>query len=156
MNILIFYHLAYLKKHRLHHANPFKYECEHSNCSQRFLSSNELIQHLNESHSGSHPFQCEQCNKQCINKVNLQKHLYQHKVKSIKCNECNEVFNKKTQLLIHQSEVHGYDKPYKCDWPGCDYKSIYEQTLRTHQLRHTGEKPFKCSWYVYHHFVLSS
>ena len=49
-------------------------------------------------------------------------------------------------LKVRHSRAHTGEKPYKCDWPGCNKSYKMSSNLTPHMLTHTGEKPYKCDW----------
>jgi uncharacterized Zn-finger protein len=65
--------------------------------------------------------------------------------KKHRCNQCEYVTATSSSLTVHQRR-HTGEKPFKCDYPGCDSSFATSGTLTTHQRRHTGEKPFKCDY----------
>ena len=36
------------------------------------------------------------------------------------------------------------EKPYKCNWEGCEWRFARNDELTRHYRKHTGAKPFKC------------
>jgi len=36
------------------------------------------------------------------------------------------------------------DKPFACDWPNCNYRSVRTCDVANHKVTHTGEKRFVC------------
>ena len=46
--------------------------------------------------------------------------------------------------LVSHKRTHTGEKPYKCDWPGCDHECNQLSAMKTHKRTHTGEKPYKC------------
>ena len=61
--------------------------------------------------------------------------------KSHKCDHCEYVFTKASQLKIHFRN-HSGEKPFRCSF--CDYTSVQTSNLRAHLKNHSAEKPFKC------------
>ena len=46
---------------------------------------------------------------------------------------------------------HGLDRPFLCEYPGCQLTFITKGHLKTHQLNHQDVKPFQCTicWVSY-------
>lgn len=63
---------------------------------------------------------------------------------SIRCEVCNRVFPREKSLQAHM-RTHTGERPYGCDYPGCEKAFCQSGQLKTHQRLHTGEKPFMCS-----------
>ena len=38
------------------------------------------------------------------------------------------------------------EKPFACDFEGCDYRCAVASSMETHKRTHTGEKPFACDF----------
>ena len=57
-------------------------------------------------------------------------------------NDINDNINR------HQKKhkrVDSGEKPYKCDYNGCDKSFKQKSHLTVHKRTHSGEKPFKCN-----------
>ncbi|XP_061181769.1 zinc finger protein 367-like [Saccostrea echinata] len=63
---------------------------------------------------------------------------------SIRCEVCSRVFPREKSLQAHM-RTHTGERPYGCDYPGCEKAFCQSGQLKTHQRLHTGEKPFMCS-----------
>ncbi|XP_070194464.1 zinc finger protein 367-like [Littorina saxatilis] len=62
----------------------------------------------------------------------------------IRCDVCSRIFPREKSLQAHM-RTHTGERPYACDFPGCDKAFCQSGQLKTHQRLHTGEKPFACS-----------
>ncbi|XP_073517744.1 uncharacterized protein [Phyllobates terribilis] len=88
-------------------------------------------------------FLCPKCGK-CFNKKsNLVSHQSSHKEeKSFSCSECGKCFAEKSSLSKHQ-RTHTGVKPFSCSLCGKCFTE--KSTLVTHLRTRTGEKPFPCT-----------
>ena len=61
------------------------------------------------------------------------------------CEHCSRPFATKSHLASH-TLTHTGEKPFACDFEGCDYRCSQACNLKTHKRTHTGEKPFACDF----------
>ncbi|CAD5126294.1 DgyrCDS14450 [Dimorphilus gyrociliatus] len=64
--------------------------------------------------------------------------------KTYHCRMCEQVFDCKSDLLVHSQQVHKQDpKPYKC--PTCNKCFANSSYLSQHARIHSGIKPYRCN-----------
>lgn len=71
---------------------------------------------------------------------------YPSDLKSIKCTwpDCGKAFNRPARLTAHMRS-HTNDRPFKCDFPGCDKDYLEEKHLKQHiTASHSDERNYPC------------
>ena len=56
---------------------------------------------------------------------------------------CTRSYTQNSHLRRHKL-VHTEEKPFACDWPNCNYRSVRSCDVANHRVTHTGEKRFVC------------
>uniref|UniRef100_A0A8C5KAA3 ZXD family zinc finger C n=1 Tax=Jaculus jaculus TaxID=51337 RepID=A0A8C5KAA3_JACJA len=141
-----------LKVHLLTHGGlqgrrPFK--CPLDGCGWAFTTSYKLKRHL-QSHDKLRPFGCPVggCAKKFTTIYNLKAHMKGHEQESLfKCEVCAERFPTHAKLNSHQRSHFEPERPYKCDFPGCEKTFITVSALFSHNRAHFREQElFSCSF----------
>ncbi|XP_063116268.1 zinc finger protein ZXDC isoform X4 [Cavia porcellus] len=149
--------LAFAKKHQLkvhllthgglQARRPFK--CPLEGCGWAFTTSYKLKRHL-QSHDKLRPFSCPVggCGKKFTTVYNLKAHMKGHEQESLfKCEVCAERFPTQAKLSSHQRSHFEPERPYKCDYPGCEKTFITVSALFSHNRAHFREQElFSCSF----------
>ncbi|XP_037589965.1 zinc finger protein ZXDC isoform X3 [Cebus imitator] len=149
--------LAFAKKHQLkvhllthgggQGRRPFK--CPLEGCGWAFTTSYKLKRHL-QSHDKLRPFGCPVggCGKKFTTVYNLKAHMKGHEQESLfKCEVCSERFHTQAKLSSHQRSHFEPERPYKCDFPGCEKTFITVSALFSHNRAHFREQElFSCSF----------
>ncbi|XP_032943812.1 zinc finger protein ZXDC isoform X4 [Rhinolophus ferrumequinum] len=141
-----------LKVHLLTHGSsqgrrPFK--CPLDGCGWAFTTSYKLKRHL-QSHDKLRPFDCPVggCGKKFTTVYNLKAHMKGHEQENLfKCEVCAERFPTHAKLSSHQRSHFEPERPYKCDFPGCEKTFITVSALFSHNRAHFREQElFSCSF----------
>uniref|UniRef100_A0A4X2L801 C2H2-type domain-containing protein n=1 Tax=Vombatus ursinus TaxID=29139 RepID=A0A4X2L801_VOMUR len=141
-----------LKLHLLSHSNtqgqrPFK--CPLDGCGWSFTTSYKLKRHL-QSHDKLRPFSCPAggCGKRFTTVYNLKAHMKGHEQENtFKCEVCAERFPTHAKLAAHQRSHFEPERPYKCEFPGCEKTFITVSALFSHNRAHFREQElFSCSF----------
>ncbi|XP_074650698.1 transcription factor IIIA-like [Tubulanus polymorphus] len=91
--------------------NKIIIQCPHDDCSQSFVSQDNLNKHIQRRH---------------------ETHVY-------KCKDCDKVFKKHHHLRGHEF-THTGVKPYKCTHEGCEKSFVMPSKLKLHMRIHEGYK----------------
>ncbi|XP_057561963.1 zinc finger protein ZXDC isoform X2 [Hippopotamus amphibius kiboko] len=126
---------------------PFR--CPLDGCGWAFTTAYKLKRHL-QSHDKLRPFGCPVggCGKKFTTVYNLKAHMKGHEQESVfKCEVCAERFPTHARLSSHQRCHFEPERPYKCDFPGCEKTFITVSALFSHNRAHFREQElFSCSF----------
>ncbi|XP_070594450.1 zinc finger protein ZXDC isoform X2 [Erythrolamprus reginae] len=129
-------------------ARPFS--CPIPGCSWAFATAYKLRRHLH-SHDKARPFACSApgCTKRFTTIYNLRAHGRAHEEEArLKCEACGQRFSSASRLGAHQRRSHlEPDRPYRCEYPGCERTFITVSALFSHNRVHFREQElFSCSF----------
>jgi KRAB domain-containing zinc finger protein len=112
-------------------------------CGKMFEHNSTLMMHRNAHFADSRTERCHICGWSTYSKGSLKKHLRSHTDnKPFVCSECGKRFAHKPVLLVHM-ESHNPDRT-RLDCPLCNKSYVTDRSLKTHLLRHQGEKKYEC------------
>ncbi|CAM4583608.1 unnamed protein product [Lepidochelys olivacea] len=129
-------------------ARPFG--CPVPGCAWSFATAYKLRRHLH-SHDKLRPFACAApgCTKRFTTVYNLRAHGRAHEQEAAhKCEACGQRFPSAARLGAHQRRSHlEPDRPYRCEFPGCERTFITVSALFSHNRAHFREQEqFSCSF----------
>ncbi|XP_015284846.1 PREDICTED: zinc finger protein ZXDC [Gekko japonicus] len=129
-------------------ARPFC--CPVPGCAWAFATAYKLRRHLH-SHDKLRPFACPApgCAKRFTTIYNLRAHGRAHEQEAAhKCEACGQRFPSAARLGAHQRRSHlEPDRPYRCEYPGCERTFITVSALFSHNRVHFREQElFSCSF----------
>ena len=117
-----------------------------------------MLQHKKTIHEGrGSEFQCNSCDYQATQKVNLTQHKKRihEKGKDNECEKCDKKYFSKSELKIHTDAIHN-GIVFKCNHCGKTFsiKSVYKRHLIIHSsVKH---KCTKCAFETHHQERLNS
>ncbi|KAI8126827.1 hypothetical protein FF38_03084 [Lucilia cuprina] len=117
------------------------YKCQH--CDKTFNRVYDIESHYN-IHNGVKPYTCNVCGKSFRQKNILTTHQALHFGKKVECAECGKKFARRSQLILHY-RMHRDEKPFVCNFDGCQAAFRQRKQLIDHSFIHTGEKNFQCA-----------
>ncbi|KAI5719529.1 hypothetical protein M8J76_011534 [Diaphorina citri] len=110
---------------------------------------------------------CGVCDFNTYEIMDLQRHVFQNHIESLKCNHCNSTYQSVKQLKEHncnvnpvkyffckycnyycnekylyEEHVSSHNNKYKCQQ--CEFESKYKRTVQEHYFVHTNLRPYKC------------
>ncbi|KAM6980193.1 zinc finger protein ZXDC [Aplochiton taeniatus] len=139
-----------LKVHLLNHQeDPRPFQCTFEGCGWAFTTSYKLKRHL-QSHDKVRPHTCqfEGCGRRFTTVYNLKAHVKVHdQENAFVCEICSERFRSATRLTNHQRVHFEPQRPYKCEFPGCEKTFITFSALFSHNRTHFRETgQFFCTY----------
>ena len=103
-------------------------------CMMKFTQLDEYFRHVT-----NHPtFTCDICLTTYYRKSNLTRHMRTNHFSQhhLRCKKCDFVAKTEKSLRIHFKDIHGDDKPFACDHPGCTYATWKFDFLHRHAEIH--------------------
>ncbi|KAI8991633.1 hypothetical protein BDF20DRAFT_807048, partial [Mycotypha africana] len=111
-----------------------EYYCRWSSCDRigrPFTQRQKLIRHLQTTHLGFKPFQCDICQKGFSEARLLMQHKRVHTgEKPFSCDQCDKKFSVASALTIHKRTLHSGEKPFICKY--CKKKFPESSNLTKH------------------------
>ncbi|KAG8884948.1 zinc-finger protein [Tulasnella sp. 331] len=127
--------------------------CRWTQCGKAFENVDVLSAHILTDHvgSGKREYHChwENCDrngaKAFASKQKILRHLQASSIHLQPLRECGQHFSEAATLQQHMRR-HTSEKPFACDFPGCEKTFAVAGALTIHKRTHTGAKPFKCTY----------
>jgi len=124
-----------LEKHKKAvHENDPDFKCDWPECGEAFVRRNYLESHINKVHLNQRPFKCDQCDHSYASSYDLKAHVHQnHTRDKLKCDQCDYETVRSDDLKVHVMRKHTGEKPFKCEWSGCQSSFVTKYELRAHK-----------------------
>ncbi|XP_026151300.1 zinc finger protein 142 isoform X2 [Mastacembelus armatus] len=136
------YTLDDVRRHNLRcHTGELEHPCTH--CDSRFNSEVALRNHCKRRHQLQARFSCKYCDYSCSSEITLKSHQ-QCKHTQVKCTTCQESFDTKESLLLHQ-RTHLTHQCQLCLFAAKTRQLLAQHLLNEHEEGPVENKPLKCS-----------
>lgn len=117
--------------------------CGFEGCDKSFAKKHGLTRHLKTHSDDFKQFQCPDCQRMFVEKIQLERHYQVHrkavKITNHRCEKCLKYFNRRADLVRHSLSVH-QEKLFQCDLcPDRRFGNKFE-VLRHFKAFHFGEK----------------
>lgn len=133
-----------LKAHQQVHKPEEKSHC--TLCNISFNSKLQMLKHQRLKHEKEAVYSCtyENCDKKFHTIAARTAHLKTHQRTKVICwiDGCKKEFNKPASLREHILSKHTKIRPYKCDYPDCNWEFTTNSKLKRHMVTHTGLKRY--------------
>ena len=128
-------------------------------CTKSLVTIQSLTAHINHIHTKEKHYKCEQCqyvakSEGClrVHRQRMHKDDYfgKYRTKWLYCKLCPLRVRQKSQLRLHEKNVHGEEREFKCPAPDCKYETNYIFSFNNHVLCHEEDPekrfPFACTF----------
>ena len=136
-----FFKLFYVKEHIHRHLGLKPYKCQYNGCRFRCVARSELNRHIRDVHKNKTIKQ-----KSVEESLSIEETIGKYIIEGYKCgyNDCGRKFEGSREIRSHIKR-HLALKPFKCQYPGCDYSCVDRKSLRPHNRKsHEKIKDLKC------------
>lgn len=136
------YTLDDVRRHnRRCHTGELQHVCTH--CDAQFSSEVALRNHCKRVHQLQVRFSCKQCDYTCSSDITLRAHQ-QSKHPQVKCNTCQESFETKESLELHQ-RAHLAHQCHVCPFATKTRQLLAQHLLSEHEEGPAEDKALRCS-----------
>lgn len=121
-----------------------KFICGFEGCKKKFAKKNGLNRHLMTHNDGFKQYECPECLRVFVEKIQLERHFKIHlkpkKITSFQCEECLRYFNRAAELKRHVKTIH-QEKLHECALcPSSRRFGNKFEVLRHFKTVHLGQK----------------
>ncbi|XP_054167596.1 zinc finger protein 62 homolog [Oppia nitens] len=129
---------------------PFK--CD--KCDKTYTNRSNVKKHQKYIHSDiPREFKCryDGCDKVFRFESTRKQHYLRHEnlwFRRFKCDVdgCGKSFYRRAHLNEHTTYLHSNDRPFACEWPGCDKRFKLMENLKQHREIHSGVRKYRCDF----------